>query len=100
MSHYSAIGDTISCDAPYSAIGLRGKLFLRYPLVRPVFGLRQAIFTERSGGVAAIACDTTGNTVRQGYCYTCLAIGGGISVGSLSSESLSGKPQKVTSESL
>ena len=35
-SHYGAIGDTISCDAPYSAIGFRGKLFLRYPLVRPV----------------------------------------------------------------
>ena len=41
---------------------------------------------ERSGGVAAIVCDATENTVRQGYCYTCLAIGGGggISVGSLS----------------
>ena len=35
MSHYSAIGDTISCDAPYSAIGFRGKPFMRYPLVRP-----------------------------------------------------------------
>ena len=32
---------------------------------------------ERSGGGAAIVCDTTGNTVRQGYCYTCLTIGGG-----------------------
>ena len=31
VSHYSAIGDTILCDAPYSAIGFRGKLFLRYP---------------------------------------------------------------------
>ena len=31
VSHYSALGDTISCDAPYSAIGFRGKLFLRYP---------------------------------------------------------------------
>ena len=31
VSHYSAIGDTISCDAPSSAIGFRGKLFLRYP---------------------------------------------------------------------
>ena len=31
VSHYSAIGDTISCDAPYSAIGFRGKLFLQYP---------------------------------------------------------------------
>ena len=27
----SAIGDTISCDAPYSAIGFRGTLFLRCP---------------------------------------------------------------------
>ena len=33
-----------------------------------------------------MVCDTTGNTVRQGYCYICLAIGGGgvIPVGSLS----------------
>ena len=31
VSHYSAIGDTISCDAPYSTIGYGGKLFLRYP---------------------------------------------------------------------
>ena len=38
---------------------------------------------ERSGGVAAIVCDITGDTVRQVYCYTCLAIVGGISVGSL-----------------
>ena len=40
VSHYSAIGDTISCDAPYSAIGVRGKFFLRCPLDRPGFGLR------------------------------------------------------------
>ena len=30
VSHYSAIGDTISCDALYSAIVFRGKLLLRY----------------------------------------------------------------------
>ena len=36
------------------------------------------LFTERSGCVAAIVCDTTGNTVRQGYCYICLVIGGGV----------------------
>ena len=40
VSHYSAIGDSISCDAPYSAIGFRAKLLLRYPLVRPILGLR------------------------------------------------------------
>ena len=31
VSHYSAIGDTVSCDAPYSAMGFRGKFFLRCP---------------------------------------------------------------------
>ena len=31
VSHYSAIGDAISYDALYCAIGFRGKLFLRYP---------------------------------------------------------------------
>ena len=40
VSHYSVIGDTRSCHAPYSAIGFRGKLFLRYPPVRSVFGPR------------------------------------------------------------
>ena len=30
-SCYSAIGDTISCNAPYSATGFRGQLFLRHP---------------------------------------------------------------------
>ena len=39
VSHYSAIGDAISCDAPYSAIGFRGKFFLRCPFVSPFFGL-------------------------------------------------------------
>ena len=75
--HKSAIGDTTSCDAPCGAIGFRGKLSLslRCPPPRPVFGLRYAISAERSGGVAAIACDTTENTVRQGCCYTCLATG-------------------------
>ena len=83
MSHYSAIGDTISCDAPYSAIGFRGKLFLRYPLKGLSLDCNRPFLKKEVGGVAAIVCDTTGNTVRQGYCYTCLAIGGGISIGSL-----------------
>ena len=72
---FSAIGDTISCDAPYSAI--QRPAFLAIP---PLLGLssdcNRPFFTERSGGVAAIVCDATGNTVRQGYCYTCLAMGG------------------------
>ena len=48
VSHYSAIGDTISCDAHCSAMGFRGVLF----------------------------CDTP-PPVRQGHYYTCLAIRGG-----------------------
>ena len=76
VSHYSTIGDTISCDAPYSTIGFRGKLFLRYPHSNACLWIAIGVFMERSGDVAVIVCDTTGNTVRQGYYYTCLAIGG------------------------
>ena len=36
MSHYSAIGDIISCDAPYRAIGFRGQVF---PAMPPLLGL-------------------------------------------------------------
>ena len=61
---------------PQKGVSNRGKFFLRCPLARSVFGLRWAIFMESKGGVAAIVCDTTGNAVRQGYCNTCLAIGG------------------------
>ena len=35
-----------------------------------------AITAERNWGVVAIVSHTTRNTVRQGYCYTCLAMGG------------------------
>ena len=41
VSHYSAIGDTIWCDAPCSsAIGFRTSFFWDTLLPRPVFGLR------------------------------------------------------------
>ena len=73
VSHYSAIGATISCDAPKNALGSRGKLFLRYPSSKACLWIAIDRFY---GGVAAIVCDTTGNTVRQGYC--CLGIGGGV----------------------
>ena len=71
-------------------------------------------FTER--GVAAIICDTTGNAVRQGYCYTCLAIGvgyfgrvtnqgppnGGVSNGGVSRSGLSGqvRPRQGTESAI
>ena len=65
---------------------MRGKFFFDTPFPRPVYGLRWAIFTERSGGVAAIVCDDTDTSARQGSCDRCLVIdwGGGTSVGSLS----------------
>ena len=62
---------------PIAREASEASFFCDTPLVRSVFGRRWAIFTERSGGVAAIVCDTTGNAVRQGYYYTCLAVGGG-----------------------
>ena len=40
VSHFCAIGDTISCDAPYGAIGFRASFFCDTHLIRPVFGLR------------------------------------------------------------
>ena len=40
VSHCSAIGDAISRDGPYNAIGFRGKFFCDTPLVSSVFGLR------------------------------------------------------------
>ena len=49
VSHYSAIGDTISCDAPCSAIGFRGKLFLRYPLVRSVLDCDRPFLQKEVG---------------------------------------------------
>ena len=61
MSHYGAIGDTISCDFPYSTTGFRSKLSLRYP------PSKACLWT-------AIGPD---NTVRQGSHDRCLAIGEG-----------------------
>ena len=40
VSHYSAIGDAVSCDPPCSAIGFRGMVFLRYPSSKVCLGLR------------------------------------------------------------
>ena len=41
VSQDSAIGDTLSCDAPYSAIGFRGKLSCdRPPRTKACLGLR------------------------------------------------------------
>ena len=50
---------------PIARDRLQRQVFSAMP---PLFGLsldcdRLAIFMERSGGVAAIVCDTTGNTV-------------------------------------
>ena len=75
VSHCSAIGDTVSCDGPCSSIDFRGKLVLRYPS-KACLWIAMGHFYGKKWGVAAIVCDTTENTVRLGYCYTCLAIGG------------------------
>ena len=51
VSHYSAIGDTFSCDAPYSAIGFRGKLCLRYPPSKSSLSIARGHFPRKEVGV-------------------------------------------------
>ena len=61
VSHYSAIGDTISCDAPKSAIGFRGKLsapksqrFLRFAIAMPIADPRNRAISETIESNAAL----------------------------------------------
>ena len=86
VSHYSGIlAILFHAMPPRGAIGFRGELCCDVPPQGLSLDCDRPFFMERSGGVAAIVCDTTENTVRKEYCYTCLAMGGGvISVGSLS----------------
>ena len=46
VSHYSAIGDTTSCDAPYTS---EASFFCDTPLVRPVPFCDRPFFTEEVG---------------------------------------------------
>ena len=62
VAHYSAISDTISCDAPYSAIGFRGKFLCDAPPSKARLSLAIGHLYGRSGVVAAIVCNTTQNT--------------------------------------
>ena len=73
LSHYSATGDTIPRGTPYSA-RLQGQAFLRY-LSSKGLSLDCGRAFLGSGGVAAIVCDATEDTVRQRR-DRCLAIGG------------------------
>ena len=52
VSHKSAIGDTISCDAPYSAIGFRGNFFfLRCPPSKACLWITIDHFMRKEVGV-------------------------------------------------
>ena len=63
VSHYSAIGDTILCDAPYSAIGFRGMFSAIPPLLVLSLDCDRPVVPKEVWVVTAIVCDTTGNTV-------------------------------------
>ena len=83
MSHSCVIGDTISCDAPYSE---RDKLqwqvfFCDAPHLLGLLWIAIGHFLKKEVVVAATVCDITENTVLQWYCYTCLAMGGGLRSG-------------------
>ena len=85
MCLISAIGNTISCDAPYSAIGFRGKLFLRYPPSKAWLWTATVRFYGKKWGCS-------GDSLRYPRKHSATRVllhlsrdrGGGISVGSLS----------------
>ena len=77
MSHCSAIGDALSCDAPYSAIGFRGNIFLRCPLVRSALGCEGGHFYGKKWGCSSDSLRYHREHSAIGVLYTCLAIGGG-----------------------
>ena len=80
VSHCCAIGDTMSCDAPYSAIGFGGKLFLRYPPSKACLWIAIGHFYGKRWGCSSDSLrhhrkhSATG--VYLQWFYTCLAIGG------------------------
>ena len=84
VSHYSAIGDTISCNAPYSAKGFRGKIFLRWSAIPQETQCDRVLphFRDRDkGGGGGNVPNTRGDPPLSRSPNTCLAIR--ISVGSL-----------------
>ena len=82
VSHYSAIGDTISCDAPYSAIGFRDKLLCDTPLVRPVW-IAIGHFSEKNWGCSSDSVRYHRKHSATGVLLHLSRDRGGISVGSL-----------------
>ena len=69
VTHHSAIADTISCNAPCSAIGFSGKLFPRYPPSKACLWTAIGqffLFGKKCGCSSDKVCDITENTVRQG----------------------------------
>ena len=53
VSHYSAIGDIMSCDPPYSTIGFRGKFFsaMRPPLLGLSLDCDRPVLRRKEVGV-------------------------------------------------
>ena len=84
VSHYSAIGDTISCDAPYSAIGFRGKLFLRYPPSKACLWIAIGQFYRKKWGYSSDSLRHHRKHSATGVLLHLSRDRGGISVRSLS----------------
>ena len=83
VSHYSAIGDTISCDAPYSAIGFRGKLFLQYPPCQVCLRIVIGHFYRKKWGCSSDSLRYHRKHSATGVLLHLSRDRGGISVGSL-----------------
>ena len=83
VSCYSAIGDTISCDAPYSAIGFRGKLFLRYLPSKACLWIAIVHFYGKKWGCSSDSLRCHRKHSATGVLLHLSCDKGGISVGSL-----------------
>ena len=80
----------VLANVPSFRFSFRGNIRRNHPFGNHPFRFPRKIANNQVWNIQVWEvpiCDTTENTVRQGYCYTCLVMGGGgerISVGSLS----------------
>ena len=81
---YSTIGDTISCDAPYSAIDFRGKLFLRSPPSKACLWLAIGYLYGKKWGCSSDSLRNHRKHSATGILLHLSRDSGGISVGSQS----------------
>ena len=94
----SASGDSISCDAPYSAIGFRGKLSLRWPPLLGCLWIAIGHFQGKKWGCSSDSLRyhtlTTHTPLIQGWNFTPLIKGVGLKEHSTVGTEIMADPEK------